>query len=33
MYYLRSQLKHYYIDVIYHKNFQNISIIFKLYQK
>lgn len=32
MYYLRSQLKHYQIDVIYHESFQNISTIFELYR-
>ncbi|XP_061962456.1 uncharacterized protein LOC133682945 [Populus nigra] len=32
MYYLRSQLKHYQIDVIYHESFQNISIISELYR-
>ena len=30
MYYLRSQLEHYQIDVIHHESFQNISTIFKL---
>jgi len=30
MYYLRSQLEHYQIDVIYHESFQNISIISEL---
>jgi len=30
MYYLRSQLEHYQIDVIHHESFQNMSIIFEL---
>ena len=30
MHYLRSQLKHYQIDVIYHESFQNISTIAEL---
>jgi hypothetical protein len=30
MYYLRSQLKHYHIDLIHHKRFQNMSIISEL---
>jgi hypothetical protein len=30
MYYLRSQLEHYQIDVIHHKSFQNMSTISKL---
>ena len=30
MYYLRSQLEHYQIDVIHHESFQNISTISKL---
>jgi len=30
MYYLRSQLEHYQIDVIHHKSFQNMSTISEL---
>ena len=30
MYYLRSQLEHYHIDVIYHENFQNVFTISEL---
>jgi len=33
MYYLRSQLKYYQIDVIHHKSFQNISTISELYRE
>jgi len=32
MYYLKSQLEHYQIDVIHHKSFQNISTISELCQ-
>jgi len=33
MYYLRSQLKYYQIDVIHHKSFQNMSTISELYRE
>jgi len=33
MYYLKSQLEHYQIDVIHHESFQNMSIISELYRE
>jgi len=33
MYYLRSQLKYYQIDVIHHESFQNMSTIPELYRR